>query len=259
MGDISNSLRRKLIDFFHDNNIGEYVALPEIAVMGDTSTGKSSVLSAISSVQFPSAVKITTRCPARVRMERCDERKPTKVDIRWVSTDISAEGKAKWTPKLLDDPSKITAAIKSAQDFILSLCKRNIARDTIEIHLFGPDLEDITLIDLPGFVRTFADGEDASMIADIDALVQDYLVRECCIIMPVVDLTYNWRNSSILKLAREVDPDGMRILYLSLPSLIWSSRRASPMLSTCYTAKSLSFLSNSMSLCAAARLHWTRA
>ena len=221
MSDSTNSLLRGLIDFLHDKKVDKFVELPEIAVMGDTSTGKSSVLSAISGIQFPSAVKITTRCPTRVRMYRCNESKPTKVDIKWISPDVAAAEKKKWSALYLDDSSKITDAIKNAQNFILKLSKRAIARDTIEVHLFGPDLEDITLIDLPGFVRTAADYDDTSIIADIDALIQEYLNRERCIIMPVVDLTYNWRNSSILNQARQVDPEGLRTIpILTKPDLV---------------------------------------
>ena len=38
--------------------------------MGDTSSGKSSVLTAISKIEFPSNDKLTTRCPMRLHMAR---------------------------------------------------------------------------------------------------------------------------------------------------------------------------------------------
>jgi len=65
MGDIQ---LRKLIDKLHDEAIGEYIELPQIAVMGDTSSGKSSLLSSLSGIQFPSSDELTTRCPARLHI-----------------------------------------------------------------------------------------------------------------------------------------------------------------------------------------------
>jgi len=39
--------------------------------MGDTSSGKSSLLSQLSGkIEFPSNDRLTTRCPTRLRMER---------------------------------------------------------------------------------------------------------------------------------------------------------------------------------------------
>ena len=50
--------------------------------MGDTSSGKSSVLTAISMIEFPSSDKLTTRCPMRLRMEKNNE-VFSRVYIKW--------------------------------------------------------------------------------------------------------------------------------------------------------------------------------
>lgn len=46
------------------------VALCQIAVMGDQSCGKSSVLEALSGVQFPRGSGLVTRCPVQLIMKR---------------------------------------------------------------------------------------------------------------------------------------------------------------------------------------------
>ena len=52
----NETMLRKLMKYMENHNIQDYgVELPQIAVMGDTSSGKSSLLSAISGVIFPSA------------------------------------------------------------------------------------------------------------------------------------------------------------------------------------------------------------
>ena len=47
--------RRLLVDRLREVGLDDYVELPQIAVMGDTSCGKSSLLSTISGVTFPSS------------------------------------------------------------------------------------------------------------------------------------------------------------------------------------------------------------
>ena len=76
-------MHRKLIDYLHAKDVGRYVELPQIAVMGDTSSGKSSLLTAISNIQFPSNDQITTRCPVRLRMEKSSDNTRIRVGVKW--------------------------------------------------------------------------------------------------------------------------------------------------------------------------------
>ena len=55
---------RQFMDRLTECNVDDYIDLPMIAVMGDTSSGKSSLLSNISLVDLPSADSLTTRCPS---------------------------------------------------------------------------------------------------------------------------------------------------------------------------------------------------
>eukprot|EP01041_Mallomonas_annulata_P000494 gene494-930_t len=65
---------RKLVDFLHEKGLERYnLRLPEIAVMGDTSSCKSSLLSSLSGVQLPSASDLATRCPTRIHLEGTDD------------------------------------------------------------------------------------------------------------------------------------------------------------------------------------------
>ncbi len=44
--------------------------MPQICVMGDQSSGKSSVLEALSGIPFPRGSGLVTRCPIRMVMKR---------------------------------------------------------------------------------------------------------------------------------------------------------------------------------------------
>jgi predicted GTPase len=100
---------RRFIDVLQKSNVGDYIELPQISVMGDTSSGKSSLLTAVSGIEFPSSDKLTTRCPARPRLEKNATEK-TKVSIKW-----TGEEKEGWGTKTLlnTDMEGIKEAIRS--------------------------------------------------------------------------------------------------------------------------------------------------
>jgi len=59
-----------LIDTLRAQGVHEDLPLPQIAVMGDQSSGKSSVLEALSGVPFPRGTGLVTRCPTQLIMKR---------------------------------------------------------------------------------------------------------------------------------------------------------------------------------------------
>ena len=140
---------RKLVKYMEDHNIQGYgVELPQIAVMGDTSSGKSSLLSAISKIIFPSADGMCTRCPTRLRMERSSGAFKASVRINWHPT--SKYGKQHSETAVLHDVSEITKAIEDSQKLIINCSKQSVAKDIIEVNMSGPDYVNVTLVDLPG-------------------------------------------------------------------------------------------------------------
>ena len=148
---------RCLIDFLHDKGIEKYVELPQIAVMGDTSSGKSSLLSVLSKIQFPSNAEITTRCPTRLHMEKSTNGEcQVSIGIKWHSSSAYA---AEFPVRKLSivgdsqDPAFMkftTDSISEAQSFIIKTSCKEIASDIIEVALQTPSCVDLTLIDLPG-------------------------------------------------------------------------------------------------------------
>lgn len=73
---------RKFMEKLAEENVDEYIDLPMIAVMGDTSSGKSSLLSNISLVKLPSATDICTHCPIMLRMHQAKARSAS-VKVHW--------------------------------------------------------------------------------------------------------------------------------------------------------------------------------
>jgi len=73
------------IDRWTAEGLSEHVALPMICVLGETSSGKSSVLSSLVGLELPSASTLTTKCPVLVQLRRAPEgsRRRATVRIQW--------------------------------------------------------------------------------------------------------------------------------------------------------------------------------
>ena len=65
-----------LVDELRSLGIEQDLPLPQIAVMGDQSSGKSSVLEALSGVPFPRGTGLVTRCPCQLTMKRTADGAP---------------------------------------------------------------------------------------------------------------------------------------------------------------------------------------
>ena len=116
--------------------------------------------------------------------------------------------------------SEITSAIKELTQKLVDE-GQNISDDSIVISAKGPDLPNLTIIDLPGIVRTVTDDEDEGMIKRIRSLVKRYLEQSRTIILSVVPATVDMHNIEILQMAKEVDPEGDRtISVITKPDLV---------------------------------------
>jgi GTPase SAR1 family protein len=214
---------RELMDYLQVTNTGEYVELPQIVVIGDTSSGKSSLLSSLAQVQFPVNDVLTTRCPIRLKLERQLSVATTtaRININWHSKTRQHPNLPHWPEKLLTSIEDVTAAIEEAQAAILSCDDNLVAWDIIELHITGPNMIDLTVVDLPGLVQATGKGESEAVIPQINRLISDYIKNERCVILAVQPANVDFHNSKSLALALTVDPTRERTIpVITKPDLI---------------------------------------
>ncbi|RLO11622.1 hypothetical protein DYB28_004724, partial [Aphanomyces astaci] len=205
---------RHLIDQLRAVGLDKYIELPQIAVMGDTSSGKSSVLSALSGITFPSSGNLTTRCPTQLILTQSKKFSGT---VRLLRFDPAVES---LPPTPIHSIDEVTTYIESITQQLVDE-GQSISDDAIEIKLHGPDFPDLTLTDLPGLVRSVGDHEDKAMISRVDKLVHRYLVQDRTVILAVVPANVDMHNTAIIQAAEEADPDGVRtISIITKPDLI---------------------------------------
>uniref|UniRef100_A0A4W5L5D2 Dynamin-type G domain-containing protein n=1 Tax=Hucho hucho TaxID=62062 RepID=A0A4W5L5D2_9TELE len=90
-----------LIDYMRSIGIDKELPLPTIAVVGDQSSGKSSVLETLSGVALPRGTGIVTRCPLLLKL--CNDR-----TVKWEAV-ISYGGKFRCE---FDEPSEVVRYVE---------------------------------------------------------------------------------------------------------------------------------------------------
>ena len=70
----------------------------------------------------------------------------------------------------------------------------------------------MTLVDLPGMTRNPVGGQPQSIMDDINAMVEEFISNENCIILAITPANSDLANSDALAMARKHDPDGKRTI-----------------------------------------------
>uniref|UniRef100_A0AAR2KCS3 Dynamin-type G domain-containing protein n=1 Tax=Pygocentrus nattereri TaxID=42514 RepID=A0AAR2KCS3_PYGNA len=198
-----------LIDSLRLIGIEEDLALPTIAVIGDQSSGKSSVLEALSGVALPRGSGIVTRCPLELKLRKI------KGGVQWRAAISYKEEYIEF-----DDPSLVEHYVAEAQN-VLAGDGVGICDDLITLEIMSPHVSDLTLIDLPGIARVPVKGQPDDIGEQIKNLIRTFIEKSETINLVVVPCNVDIATTEALRMAQEVDPEGKRTLaILSKPDLV---------------------------------------
>ena len=118
-------------------------------------------------------------------------------------------------------PSELTAAIERVTSALTKGSTSGFSTDSIVVTVNAPSVPDLTIIDLPGIVRTATQGQDPRVIADVNSMVEFYLKQERTIVLAIVPSNQDVATVDILERALTVDPTGERTIgVLTKPDLI---------------------------------------
>ncbi|KAB5523368.1 hypothetical protein PHYPO_G00151740 [Pangasianodon hypophthalmus] len=198
-----------LIDSLRLIGVEEDLALPTIAVIGDQSSGKSSVLEALSGVALPRGSGIVTRCPLELKLRKI------KCGVQWQAVISYKEQFIEF-----DDPTLVEGYVEAAQNELAGEGV-GICDELITLEIMAPDVCDLTLIDLPGIARVPVKGQPEDIGHQIKNLIRKYIEKDQTINLVVVPCNVDIATTEALKMAQEVDPEGKRTLaILTKPDLI---------------------------------------
>ncbi|KAJ0029435.1 hypothetical protein NQD34_004432, partial [Periophthalmus magnuspinnatus] len=201
----------KLQDVF--NTVGaDIIQLPQIVVVGNQSSGKSSVLeSLVGRDILPRGTGIVTRRPLILQLVHIDsdDRRKTSEENEW--------GKFLHTKnKIYTNFDEIRHEIEAETERVSGINK-GISDEPIHLKIFSPHVVNLTLVDLPGITKVPVGDQPKDIEIQIKDLIFKYISNPNSIILAVTAANTDMATSESLKVAREVDPDGK----MSVFSLFW--------------------------------------
>ncbi|KAI8429663.1 hypothetical protein MSG28_000238 [Choristoneura fumiferana] len=187
----------KLQDAFTQLGVHMQLDLPQIAVVGGQSAGKSSVLENFVGRDFlPRGSGIVTRRPLILQLIQGNAE---------YAEFLHCKGK-----KFVDF-NEVRAEIEAETDRITG-SNKGISPVPINLRVYSPNVLNLTLIDLPGLTKVPIGDQPADIEQQIKGMIFQFIRRESCLILAVTPANTDLANSDALKLAKEVDPQGLRTI-----------------------------------------------
>ncbi|KAI6655244.1 Dynamin-1-like protein isoform X2 [Oopsacas minuta] len=200
----------KLQDIF--NTVGfEAIHLPQIVVVGTQSSGKSSVLENIVGKSFlPRGTGIVTRRPLILQLIHSEniEANEESGENPWGYGVFLHRGEHKYYN--FDD---ICLEIQQDTDKV-SGGNKGISAEAITLRIYSPHVLNLTLCDLPGITRVPVGDQPEDIESQTKEIVYNYITNPNSIILVVHAANTDLAVCEALKIAQQVDPEGLRTLMV---------------------------------------------
>nr|XP_016996101.1 dynamin isoform X1 [Drosophila takahashii]XP_016996102.1 dynamin isoform X1 [Drosophila takahashii]XP_016996103.1 dynamin isoform X1 [Drosophila takahashii]XP_016996105.1 dynamin isoform X1 [Drosophila takahashii]XP_016996106.1 dynamin isoform X1 [Drosophila takahashii] len=187
----------KLQDAFTSLGVHMQLDLPQIAVVGGQSAGKSSVLENFVGKDFlPRGSGIVTRRPLILQLIN---------GVTEYGEFLHIKGKK------FSSFDEIRKEIEDETDRVTG-SNKGISNIPINLRVYSPHVLNLTLIDLPGLTKVAIGDQPVDIEQQIKQMIFQFIRKETCLILAVTPANTDLANSDALKLAKEVDPQGVRTI-----------------------------------------------
>nr|KJB78560.1 hypothetical protein B456_013G006400 [Gossypium raimondii] len=174
----------------------EGIQLPAIVVVGDQSSGKSSVLESLAGVNLPRSQGICTRVPLIIRSQNHARPRP----------ELYLEYNGKMVP--VEEP-QIATAINIATDEVAGPGK-SISDIPLTLVVRKDGVPDLTVVDLPGIIRVPVHGQPDNIYKQIRVIIMQYITPKESIILNVLSATVDFSTCESIRMSQQVDKNGER-------------------------------------------------
>ncbi|KAG8244576.1 Dyn-1p [Homalodisca vitripennis] len=214
----------KLQDAFTQLGVHMQLDLPQIAVVGGQSAGKSSVLE-----------NFVGRRSSTTMAHRRGDKTPPWGQPLWAV--IAADSSPDFLPRgsgIVTRRPLILQLINSTTEYAEFLhCKgkkfvdfeevrkeieaetdrvtgsnKGISNIPINLRVYSPNVLNLTLVDLPGMTKVPIGDQPADIEHQIRAMIMQFIKQNNCLVLAVTPANSDLANSDALKLAKEVDSPG---------------------------------------------------
>ncbi|XP_058078616.1 dynamin-related protein 4C-like [Magnolia sinica] len=176
----------------------EGIELPTIVVVGDQSSGKSSVLESLAGISLPRGQGICTRVPLIMRLQNVLTNEP--------QMHLEYQGKTIPTSE-----NHISDSISMATDEIAGNGK-GISNTPLTLVVKKKGVPDLTMVDLPGITRVPVHGQPEDIYEQISNIIMEYIKPKESIILNVLSATVDFPTCESIRMSQRVDKTGERTL-----------------------------------------------
>ncbi|KAJ6360767.1 hypothetical protein OIU77_004730 [Salix suchowensis] len=173
----------------------EGIQLPTIVVVGDQSSGKSSVLESLACINLPRGDGICTRVPLIMRLKHHPSLVP-EIYLQYNDKTVHT------------DEAHIADAINLATDEIAGSGK-GISDSELTLVVKKNGVPDLTLVDLPGITRVPVHGQPENIYEQIAGIIMKYISPDESVILNVLSASVDFSTCESIMMSQKVDKKGL--------------------------------------------------
>ncbi|KAF4454053.1 dynamin family protein [Fusarium austroafricanum] len=198
----------EILERIRQCNVSQDIDIPELVMCGKQSSGKSSVLEALTGLKFPKGDGgPCTRFVIEIRLFPGGESNFIASKVRFRPTEDEQKHREafEYRDELLPAYEKPYQIIEHAKEVMGITNMNKFAPHVLSIEYHFPDPEArssaprLALVDLPGLIA-IEDGQD------LEQITRRYIERDSALILAVVDAAADPETHRILELAKKFDP-----------------------------------------------------